>query len=210
MRSRCAATSATSSQFNSSVSSTSSQSPACPGRATNTLRHNVVPLLLSNHERNAQRVLAHVLHALQPHADQAGRHALQLVVLVLFVAPQRRVAGGIAVLEEVRRSNRAGVRVAVIDLQRVQHRHRDNKECVWMCAESKATAIARGSHRGTVRHASAHTEQRTHPAKQKQREKKNDPKSRQHFLAWRASCSPVSRPQTQCKRRPTHIHPMAP
>ncbi|KAF5219314.1 hypothetical protein ECC02_007740 [Trypanosoma cruzi] len=74
-----------------------------------------------------------------------------------------------------------------------------------MCAESTATVIVGGGHRGTVRHASAHTEQRPHPAKQKQMGEKNDPKSRQHFLVWRASCSRVSRPQTQCKRRPTHI-----
>ncbi|ESS62633.1 hypothetical protein TCDM_09687 [Trypanosoma cruzi Dm28c] len=49
-------------------------------------RHNVVPPLLHNHERNAQRVLAHVLHAPQPPADQVGRHALHLVVLVVLVA----------------------------------------------------------------------------------------------------------------------------
>ncbi|RNC53427.1 hypothetical protein TcCL_ESM09251 [Trypanosoma cruzi] len=101
--------------------------------AQHTQRHNVVPPLLHNHERNAQRVLAHVLHALETHADQVGRHALQLVVLVVLVAPQIRVAGGIAVLEEVRRSNPAGVRVAVIDLQRFQHRQRDKEVCVWMC-----------------------------------------------------------------------------
>ncbi|RNC55455.1 hypothetical protein TcCL_ESM07051 [Trypanosoma cruzi] len=106
-----------------------------PRPPQNTQRHNVVPLLLSNQKRSAQRVLAHVLHALQPHADQVGRHALQLVVLVLFVAPQRRVAGGIAVLEELRRSNRAGVRVAVIDLQRVQHRQKDKELCVDVCQE---------------------------------------------------------------------------
>ncbi|EKF29410.1 hypothetical protein MOQ_006808, partial [Trypanosoma cruzi marinkellei] len=82
-----------------------------------------VPPLLHNHERSAQRILAHVLHALQPHADQAGRHALHLLVVLLVVvaAPQRRVAGGVAVLEEVRRSNGAGVRVAALALQRVQH-----------------------------------------------------------------------------------------
>ncbi|KAF5215846.1 hypothetical protein ECC02_011432 [Trypanosoma cruzi] len=84
------------------------------------------------------------------------------------------------------------------------HSHRETRKSVWMCAESTATVIAGGGHRGTVRHASAHTEQRTHTAKQKQRAEKNDPKSRQHFLAWRASCSRVSRPQTQCKRHPTH------
>ncbi|RNC41560.1 hypothetical protein TcCL_NonESM08856 [Trypanosoma cruzi] len=49
-------------------------------------RHNVVPPLLHNHERSAKRVLAHVLHALQPHADQAGRHAMQLVVLLVVGA----------------------------------------------------------------------------------------------------------------------------
>ncbi|RNC39847.1 hypothetical protein TcCL_NonESM10757, partial [Trypanosoma cruzi] len=64
--------------------------------AEHTQRNNVVPPLLPNHERNAQRVQAHVLHVLQPHADQFGRHALQLVVyLILVAAPQRRVAGGV-------------------------------------------------------------------------------------------------------------------
>ncbi|RNC52785.1 hypothetical protein TcCL_ESM09941 [Trypanosoma cruzi] len=55
--------------------------------AQHTQRHNVVPPLLHNHERNAQRVLAHVPHALQPNADQVGRHAPHLVVLLL-VAPK--------------------------------------------------------------------------------------------------------------------------
>ncbi|EKF29312.1 hypothetical protein MOQ_006911 [Trypanosoma cruzi marinkellei] len=62
-----------------------SQSPACPGHAQHTQRHNVVPPLLHNHERNAQRVLAHVLHVLQAHADQVGRHALHLVVVLLVL-----------------------------------------------------------------------------------------------------------------------------
>ncbi|RNC32536.1 hypothetical protein TcCL_Unassigned04843, partial [Trypanosoma cruzi] len=81
--------------------------------AQHTQRHNVVPPILHNHERNAQRVLAHVLHALQPNADQVGRHALQLLVLLL-VAPKRRVAGGTAVLEEMRSSNRPSVRLTVL------------------------------------------------------------------------------------------------
>ncbi|RNF03763.1 hypothetical protein TcG_11010 [Trypanosoma cruzi] len=55
-------------------------------RPHNTQRHNVVLPLLHNHERSAQRVLAHVLHALQPHADQFGRHALHVVVLLLHEA----------------------------------------------------------------------------------------------------------------------------
>ncbi|EKF32244.1 hypothetical protein MOQ_003908 [Trypanosoma cruzi marinkellei] len=79
-----------------------------------------------------------------------------------------------------------------------------------MCAESTATLIVRGDHRGTLRHVSAHTEQRPHPAEQKQREEKNDPKSRQHLHAWRASCSRISRPPAKCKEHPTHIHPTAP
>ncbi|ESS61738.1 hypothetical protein TCDM_10658 [Trypanosoma cruzi Dm28c] len=54
--------------------------------AQHTQRHNVVPPLLHNHECSAQRVLAHVLHALQPPADQAGRHALHFVVLLLHEA----------------------------------------------------------------------------------------------------------------------------
>ncbi|EKF28600.1 hypothetical protein MOQ_007646, partial [Trypanosoma cruzi marinkellei] len=48
-------------------------------------RHNIVPPLLPNHGRNAQRILAHVLHALQPHTDQAGRHALHLFVVLLLL-----------------------------------------------------------------------------------------------------------------------------
>ncbi|RNC41575.1 hypothetical protein TcCL_NonESM08832 [Trypanosoma cruzi] len=51
-----------------------------------TQRHNVVPPLLPNHERNAQRVLSHVLHALQPPADQVGRHAQHLVVFLVLGA----------------------------------------------------------------------------------------------------------------------------
>ncbi|RNC55754.1 hypothetical protein TcCL_ESM06745, partial [Trypanosoma cruzi] len=47
--------------------------------AEHTQRHNVVPPLLHNHERNAQRVLAHVLHALQPHAGQVS--VMQCILL---------------------------------------------------------------------------------------------------------------------------------
>ncbi|RNC34668.1 hypothetical protein TcCL_Unassigned02520, partial [Trypanosoma cruzi] len=50
-----------------------------------------------------------------------------------YTAPPIRVAGGIAPLEEVRCSKPAGVRVAVIGLQRVQHRQGDKEVCVWMC-----------------------------------------------------------------------------
>ncbi|RNC38581.1 hypothetical protein TcCL_NonESM12159, partial [Trypanosoma cruzi] len=70
------------------------------------------------------------------------------------------------------------------------HSHREKRKSVWMCAESTATVIFRGIQRGTVRHASAHTEQRTHTAKQKQGAERNDPKSRQRHT-WRASCSRV-------------------
>ncbi|ESS60884.1 hypothetical protein TCDM_11565 [Trypanosoma cruzi Dm28c] len=49
------------------------------------------------------------------------------------------------------------------------HSHRETRKSVWMCAESTATVIVRGGHRGTVRHAPAHTEQRPKPAVQKQR-----------------------------------------
>ncbi|RNC33248.1 hypothetical protein TcCL_Unassigned04072 [Trypanosoma cruzi] len=84
MRSRCAATSATSSlRPTAPCPPRPSQSPACHRHAQYTQRHNVVPPLCPNHEHNAQRVLAHVLHALQPHADQPHRHALHLVVLVV-------------------------------------------------------------------------------------------------------------------------------
>ncbi|ESS60973.1 hypothetical protein TCDM_11456 [Trypanosoma cruzi Dm28c] len=44
-----------------------SQSPPCHRREQHTQRHNVVPPFCPNHEHNAQRVLAHVLYALQPH-----------------------------------------------------------------------------------------------------------------------------------------------
>ncbi|ESS63181.1 hypothetical protein TCDM_09049 [Trypanosoma cruzi Dm28c] len=54
--------------------------------AEHTQRHNLVPPLLHNHERKAQRVLAHVLHAPQPPADQVVRHALHLSVLVVLGA----------------------------------------------------------------------------------------------------------------------------
>ncbi|EAN99874.1 hypothetical protein Tc00.1047053508873.25 [Trypanosoma cruzi] len=57
------------------------------------------------------------------------------------------------------------------------HSHRETIKSVWMCAESTATVTVRGGHRGTVRHASAHTEQRTHPAVQKQRGEKNAPRA---------------------------------
>ncbi|RNC61541.1 hypothetical protein TcCL_ESM00827 [Trypanosoma cruzi] len=79
MRSRCAAMSAISSL--SPAAPFPPQSPACPA-AEHTQRHNVVPPLLPNHERNAQRVLAHVLHALEPPADQVGRHEMHLVNLL--------------------------------------------------------------------------------------------------------------------------------
>ncbi|ESS60703.1 hypothetical protein TCDM_11748 [Trypanosoma cruzi Dm28c] len=82
------------------------------------------------------------------------------------------------------------------------HSHRETRKSVWMCAESTATAIVRGGHRGTVRHASAHTEQRTQPAVQKQRGEKNDPKSRQHLHAWRASCSRVTISAGDASQRP--------
>ncbi|EKF32193.1 hypothetical protein MOQ_003960 [Trypanosoma cruzi marinkellei] len=55
---------------------------------------------------------------------------------------------------------------------------RHKRKSVWVCAKRTATVIARGGHRGTVHHASAHTEQRTHPAEQKRRGETNDPKSR--------------------------------
>ncbi|EKG02270.1 hypothetical protein TCSYLVIO_006709 [Trypanosoma cruzi] len=82
------------------------------------------------------------------------------------------------------------------------HSHRETRKSVWMCAESTATVIVRGDHRGTVRHASAHTEQRPQPAEQKQRGEKNDPKSRQHLLAWRASCSRVTISARDASQRP--------
>ncbi|EKF32257.1 hypothetical protein MOQ_003897 [Trypanosoma cruzi marinkellei] len=48
-------------------------------------------------------------------------HCISLVLLVVVAAPQRRVAGGVAVLEEVRRTNRAGARLAALALQRALH-----------------------------------------------------------------------------------------
>ncbi|RNC40196.1 hypothetical protein TcCL_NonESM10344 [Trypanosoma cruzi] len=50
--------------------------------AQHTQRHNVVPPPISNRERNTQRVPAHAPHALQPQADQVGRHQLRLVFLL--------------------------------------------------------------------------------------------------------------------------------
>ncbi|RNC60370.1 hypothetical protein TcCL_ESM01871 [Trypanosoma cruzi] len=101
MRSRCATASATSSLSPAApCPPRPSQSPACHCHATPTApqcRAASPP----NHEHNAQRVLAHVLHALQPHADQVGCHELHLVVLfVIVAAPQNLVAGGVAVLQE--------------------------------------------------------------------------------------------------------------
>ncbi|EKG03677.1 hypothetical protein TCSYLVIO_005272 [Trypanosoma cruzi] len=81
------------------------------------------------------------------------------------------------------------------------HSHRETRKSVWMCAESTATAIVRGGRRGTIRHASAHTEQRPQPAEQKQRGEKNDPKSRQ-LHAWRASCSRVTISAGDASQRP--------
>ncbi|KAF5214744.1 hypothetical protein ECC02_012630 [Trypanosoma cruzi] len=49
------------------------------------------------------------------------------------------------------------------------HSHRETRKSVWMCAESTATVIVGGGHRGTVRHAPAHNEQRPQPEVQKQR-----------------------------------------
>ncbi|RNF11551.1 hypothetical protein TcG_09198 [Trypanosoma cruzi] len=64
MRSRCAAKSATSSLSQTArvlhLSHNRRHAPAAQC-------HNVVPPLLPNHQRNAQRVPAHVLHVLQPH-----------------------------------------------------------------------------------------------------------------------------------------------
>ncbi|RNC38083.1 hypothetical protein TcCL_NonESM12709, partial [Trypanosoma cruzi] len=84
----------------SAASATSSRSPTAPC-------HPLLPQPTACH-RHA--ILTHVLHA------------LHVVLLLVFVAaPQSLAAGGIVVLEELRRSNRAGVRVAVLALQLVQH-----------------------------------------------------------------------------------------
>ncbi|ESS55831.1 hypothetical protein TCDM_12680 [Trypanosoma cruzi Dm28c] len=82
MHSRCAATFATSSLSPAApCPPRPSQSSACPGRETHTApqcRAASPP----NHQRNNQKVMAHVLHALQPHADQVGRHAPHLFLLL--------------------------------------------------------------------------------------------------------------------------------
>ncbi|RNC40339.1 hypothetical protein TcCL_NonESM10199 [Trypanosoma cruzi] len=84
MRSRRAATYATSSLSQAApCPPRPSRSSPCHGRAQHTQRQNVVPPLCPNHEHNAQRVMAHVCHALQTPADQPHRHALHLVVLVV-------------------------------------------------------------------------------------------------------------------------------
>ncbi|RNC44286.1 hypothetical protein TcCL_NonESM05965, partial [Trypanosoma cruzi] len=67
-----------------------SRTAPCPHNRRHAPAHNthsatVSWRLCSTIMSNAKRVLAHVLHALQPHADQAGRHALHLVVLVVLV-----------------------------------------------------------------------------------------------------------------------------
>ncbi|RNC40171.1 hypothetical protein TcCL_NonESM10375 [Trypanosoma cruzi] len=72
-------------------------------------RHSVVPPLLSNHERNTQRVQAHVLHALQPQADQVGRHELHLVVLrVLGADPHILSIHGLVLREAAERRHVCG------------------------------------------------------------------------------------------------------
>ncbi|KAF8289701.1 hypothetical protein TcBrA4_0139460 [Trypanosoma cruzi] len=76
-----------------------------PGRGT-PQRHNVVPPLLPMMSATPNAYLRTCSMRWKP-ADQVGRHELHLVVLVVLVAaPERRVAGGVVVLEEVRRSNR--------------------------------------------------------------------------------------------------------
>ncbi|RNF06832.1 hypothetical protein TcG_10618 [Trypanosoma cruzi] len=81
-----------------------SRSPPCHGRAQHTQRHNFVPPLCPNHERNAQRVMAHVCHALQPHADQPHRHALHLVfVVVLGADPPILSVHGLVLQEAVKK-----------------------------------------------------------------------------------------------------------
>ncbi|EKF38613.1 hypothetical protein MOQ_001176 [Trypanosoma cruzi marinkellei] len=62
-------------------------------------------------------------------------------------------------------------------MPRCNHSHRETAKSVWMCAESTATVIARERHRGAVRHASAHTEQRMHPAEQKHGERRMTPRA---------------------------------
>ncbi|RNC38096.1 hypothetical protein TcCL_NonESM12691 [Trypanosoma cruzi] len=50
-----------------------------------------------------------------------------------------------------------------------------------MCAENTATVIARGGHRGTVRHASAHKEQHTHPQSKINEERRMTPRAGNTF-----------------------------
>ncbi|ESS61045.1 hypothetical protein TCDM_11390 [Trypanosoma cruzi Dm28c] len=57
------------------------------------------------------------------------------------------------------------------------HFHRETRKSVWMCAESTATVNARGGHRGTVRHASAHKEQHTHPQSKINEERRMTPRA---------------------------------
>ncbi|EKF29450.1 hypothetical protein MOQ_006767, partial [Trypanosoma cruzi marinkellei] len=73
------------------------------------------------------------------------------------------------------------VPITLAAMPRRNHPHRETRKSVWMCAESTATVIASGGHRGTVRHASAHTEQRTHAAEQKQRERRMTPRAGNTF-----------------------------
>ncbi|EKF30743.1 hypothetical protein MOQ_005439, partial [Trypanosoma cruzi marinkellei] len=96
------------------------------------------------------------------------------------------------------------VPITLAAMPRCNHSHRETTKSVWICAESTATVIANGGHRGTVRHVSAHTEQQPQTAEQKQRERKMTPRAGNTFThgGHRAAASAVI--QHNAKRRPTH------
>ncbi|EAN99563.1 hypothetical protein Tc00.1047053504081.370 [Trypanosoma cruzi] len=82
------------------------------------------------------------------------------------------------------------------------HSHRETGKSVWMCAENTATVIFRVGHRGTVRHASSHTEQRMHPAVQKQEERRMTPRAGNTLTHGGASCSGVAISARDASQRP--------
>ncbi|EKF28898.1 hypothetical protein MOQ_007337 [Trypanosoma cruzi marinkellei] len=91
-------------------------------------------------------------------------------------------------------------------MPRCNHPHRETRKSVWMCAESTATVIANGGHRGTVRHVSAHTEQRPQPAKQKQKERGMTPRAVNTFTHGGHRAAASAGIQLNAKGV-QHIHP---
>ncbi|RNC40559.1 hypothetical protein TcCL_NonESM09954 [Trypanosoma cruzi] len=135
-----------------------SQTAPCPPRphnrrhataAQHPQRHNVVPPLLRNHERNTQRVLAHVLHALQPPTDQVGRHAQHLVVFLVLGADSHTSRSTAWVLREAAdrssvcgRSKCAEKKATLTPSRISTHSTRPHKRAVPWGREVRRTAYA--------------------------------------------------------------------